>query len=55
MERHPETIDIANRRVLDYVLYGKDYRVPEPVVEAPKKKRGRPRKNATPDGDKDVA
>lgn len=55
IERDPEKIDIANRRVLDYVLYGKDYRVPGPVVEAPKKKRGRPRKNATPDGDKDVA
>ena len=24
-------------------------------LEKPKKKRGRPRKNATPDGDKDVA
>lgn len=45
IERDPEKIDIANRRVLDYVLYGKDYRLPEPIVETPKKKRGRPKKS----------
>lgn len=39
-------VDEANRRVLDWVLYGKDYRVPEVTVEAPKKKRGRPKKDA---------
>lgn len=43
IERDPEKIDIANRRVLDYVLYNKDYRIPE---EPAKKKRGRPRKIA---------
>lgn len=43
IERDPEKIDIANRRVLDYVLYNKDYRIPE---ESAKKKRGRPRKIA---------
>ena len=38
-------VDDANRKVLDYVFYGKDWRVPE-VIEVPKKKRGRPRKDA---------
>lgn len=42
IERDPGKVDIANRRVLDFVLYGKDYRQPE--AEPPKRKRGRPRK-----------
>lgn len=39
-------VDDANRKVLDWVLYGKDYRVPEAPVEEAKPKRGRPRKIA---------
>lgn len=39
-------VDDANRKVLDWVLYGKDYRVPEVPVEVEKTKRGRPRKTA---------
>ena len=43
-------VDEANRKVLDYVLYGGT------KSEAPaKKKRGRPRKNATPEADKEAA
>lgn len=34
-------VDAANKKVLDWVLYGKDWRQPS----APAKKRGRPRKN----------
>lgn len=33
IERDPEKIDIANRRVLDYVLYDRDYRT-QPVMAA---------------------
>ncbi|MDE6464665.1 MAG: site-specific integrase [Muribaculaceae bacterium] len=40
IERDVRKVDDANRKVLDYVLHGIDYRVP--VV----KKRGRPRKEA---------
>lgn len=36
-------VDDANRKVLDWVLYGNDWRKP---VEAPAKRRGRPRKAA---------
>ena len=36
-------VDEANRKVLDWVLYGKDWRKPE-IATA--KRRGRPRKNA---------
>ncbi len=39
IERDNDKIDTANRRVLDYVLYGKDYR-----VSTEKNKRGRPKK-----------
>lgn len=46
IERDPEKIDVANRRVLDYVLYGKDYREAPVAVEPEKKKRGRPKKAA---------
>lgn len=37
-------VDEANRKVLDYVLYGRDWRNPQPIPEPPKRKRGRPRK-----------
>lgn len=37
-------VDEANRKVLDYVLYGRDWRNPQPPPELPKRKRGRPRK-----------
>lgn len=42
IHRNDKKVDDANRKVLDWVLYGKDWRQPS----APTKKRGRPRKNA---------
>lgn len=42
IHRNDKKVDEANRKVLDWVLYGKDWRQPS----APAKKRGRPRKNA---------
>lgn len=47
VERDTSKIDLANRRVLDYVLYGIDYRE-KPLIEAQKKKRGRPKKASAP-------
>lgn len=44
-------VDDANRKVIDWVLYNKDYRVADTVVNAPKKRRGRPRKDATTEED----
>lgn len=50
IERDPKKVDDAVRKVLDYVLYGKDYRTPGEVVEiatpqsVAKRKRGRPKK-----------
>lgn len=44
IERDPEKIDIANRRVLDYVLYNVDYRIPKEAPKLEKRKRGRPKK-----------
>lgn len=50
IEEDMAEVDEANRKVLDYVLYGGT------KSEAPaKKKRGRPRKNATPEADKEAA
>ncbi len=50
IEEDMADVDEANRKVLDYVLYGGT------KSEAPaKKKRGRPRKNATPEADKEAA
>lgn len=50
IEEDMAEVDEANRKVLDYVLYGGTKK------EAPaKKKRGRPRKNATPETDKEAA
>ena len=45
IERDPAEVDRVNRAVLDYVLYGIDYRNPKVTAPAPKK-RGRPRKIA---------
>lgn len=42
IHRNDKKVDDANRKVLDWVLYGKDWRQPT----TPAKKRGRPRKNA---------
>lgn len=42
IHRNDKKVDEANRKVLDWVLYGKDWRQPS----APAKRRGRPRKNA---------
>lgn len=50
IERDPKKVDDAVRKVLDYVLYGKDYRTPGEVEEiatpqsVAKRKRGRPKK-----------
>lgn len=50
IEYDMKEVDEANRKVLDYVLYG------GVKSEAPaKKKRGRPRKNATPEVEAEVA
>ena len=50
IEEDMAEVDEANRKVFDYVLYGGT------KSEAPaKKKRGRPRKNATTEADKEAA
>lgn len=49
IEEDMEAVDEANRKVLDYVLYGG---IVESATEA-KKKRGRPKKEATPEEKKE--
>ena len=49
IEEDTQAVDEANRKVLDYVLYGGI------VEQAEKKKRGRPKKSTVPDEAKEVA